>query len=141
MSRALFVSVLLAVGVLSGCAHPMIIKPEMQVLAADPSIRKIQKNVGLYISPENRSKEVTTPGGGGDKVRYLPYADMEIGFYKVLGDVFQNVTVLQSPRDADAIAKHSLAYVFEPEIVTLTRRPRRCSLGWRVTSLSIFNAR
>jgi hypothetical protein len=110
---------LLAVAALAGCAHPMIIKPEMEALTAAPQVERIQKNVGLYISAANRAKEVTTPGGGGDKVRYVPYADLESGLYKVLSDVFLDVSVLQAT-DADSIAKHSLAYVIEPEISTMS---------------------
>lgn len=108
---------LLAIAVLAGCAHPMIIKPEMNALDVAPTTERIQKKVGLYISAENRAKEVTTPGGGGDKVRYVPYADLETGLYKVLSDVFLDVAVLQA-RDAAAITQHSVAYVIEPEIFT-----------------------
>jgi hypothetical protein len=101
---------------LAGCAHPMNIKPDIQSL--EPVANHIQKNVGLYISPANRALEVTTAGGGGDKVRYHPYADMETGLYKALGNVFANVTVLNSPNDASAIAQHSLNYIVEPSITT-----------------------
>jgi hypothetical protein len=34
-----------------------------------------------------------------------------------LGDVFQDVSILQAT-DADSIAKHSVAYVIEPEVTT-----------------------
>lgn len=108
---------LLTIAALAGCAHPMIIKPEMEALAAAPAAERIQKKVGLYIPAANRQKEVTTPGGGGDKVRYVPYADLEPGIYKVLSDVFLDVAVLQV-MDAASIAQHSVAYVIEPEITT-----------------------
>ncbi|HEY7642971.1 MAG TPA: hypothetical protein VH814_24780 [Steroidobacteraceae bacterium] len=110
-------SLWLALAVLAGCAHPMIIKPEMEALSTTTNAERIQKKVGLYISAANRTKEVTTPGGGGDKVRYVPYGDIEPGLYKVLGDVFQDVSILPGT-DADSIAKHSVAYVIEPEIST-----------------------
>jgi hypothetical protein len=110
-------SLWLAIALIAGCAHPMIIKPELEALATAPSGERIQKKVGLYISAANKAKEVTTPGGGGDKVRYSPYADLEPGLYKVLGDVFQDVSILQAT-DADSIAKHSVAYVIEPEVTT-----------------------
>ena len=110
-------AILLAIAAMAGCAHPMIIKPELEALAVAPSGERIQKKVGLYIAAANRSKSVTTPGGGGDKVTYSPYADLEPGLYKVLSDVFQDVSILQAT-DADSIAKHSLAYVIEPEIAT-----------------------
>jgi hypothetical protein len=110
-------TLLLAIAALAGCSHPMIIKPEMEALTASPSAERIQKKVGLYIAAENRHKQVTSPGGGGDKVTYSPYADLEPGLYKVLGDVFQDVAVLQAA-DAAAMAQHSVAYVIEPKIFT-----------------------
>lgn len=106
---AAFVSLYLA-----GCAHPMNIRPDIDAL--QPAASRIQKNVGLYVSPANHALEVTTAGGGGDKVSYHPYADMETGFYKALGNVFASVTVVNSPHDAGAIAQHSINYIVEPTI-------------------------
>ncbi|MDE2136466.1 MAG: hypothetical protein KGJ68_03450, partial [Gammaproteobacteria bacterium] len=40
------------------------------------------------------------------------------GLYKVLGNVFANVTVVNSPHDAAAIAQHSLNYIIEPTVTT-----------------------
>lgn len=107
---------LLASLYVAGCAHPMNIKPDVQALA--PVNARIEKNVGLYISAADRELEVTSAGGGGDKVRYHPYADMETGLYKALGNVFASVTVLSSPNDAAAITRHSLSYIVQPTITT-----------------------
>jgi len=101
---------------LAGCAHPMNIRPDVESL--QPAATRIQKNVGLYVSPANHALEVTTAGGGGDNVKYHPYADMETGLYKVLGNVFANVTVVHAPHDAAAIAQHALNYIVEPTITT-----------------------
>jgi len=103
---------------LSGCAHNMNVKPDIETIAAVAPDARIAKNVGLYISPENRGKVVTSAGGGGDKVSYHPYADMETGLYKVLGNVFQNVTLLSSLSDVNSISQHSLVFVATPEITT-----------------------
>lgn len=116
MKNYKLVLALLASVYLGGCAHPMNIKPDIQAL--EPAGNRIQKNVGLYISPANRALEVTTAGGGGDKVRYHPYSDIETGLYKTLGNVFANVTVVSSPRDASAMTQHSLNYIVEPTITT-----------------------
>ena len=48
---------------------------------------------------------VVTPGGGGDKISYQPYRDIETAFYKMLTNVFGNVTKLKTPKDADAISR------------------------------------
>jgi hypothetical protein len=133
--RALRVAaVLLTVAAIAGCSHPMIIKPEMEALAVAPSAERIQKRVGLYIPAENRQKQVTSPGGGGDKVTYVPYADLEAGLYKVLSDVFLDVALLQAA-DAAAIAQHSVAYVIEPQI--LTKSSSSGLLTWMATDFTV----
>jgi hypothetical protein len=106
--------VLMAALVTGACAHPMNIKPDVDSLTAVEG--RIQKNVGLYISPEHRNQEVTSPGGGGDKVSYHPYTDKETGLYKALGNVFQSVTVLSAVNDKATIDQHSIKYVVEPQI-------------------------
>ena len=112
-------SLILAIAVLvTGCAHPMIIKPDVAVLAVPADSSRIDKNIGLYIAPENRAKVVTTPGGGGDKVTYHPYEDLETGIYQVLGNVFRNVSLLKSLNDEEYMAKNSLVLVATPEITT-----------------------
>jgi hypothetical protein len=102
----------------AGCAHQMTMRADVAGLAVPAGATRSPKNIGLYISPENRAKEVTTPGGGGDKVSYRPYADMETGLYKVLGNTFQNVDLLSTLSDVNSIAKHSLTLIAIPEITT-----------------------
>ena len=108
------------VAVVAGCTHPMTMKPDITGLAMPAGATVIAKNVGLHISPANRAKEVTTPGGGGDNVSYHPYADIETGLYKVFGNTFQNVDLLNSLSDVNSIAKHTLTMVAIPEITTTT---------------------
>jgi hypothetical protein len=136
----------LAVPVLAalvGCAHPMIIKPDIAALSAVavPESARIQKSVGLYIPEADKAKLVTTKGGGGDKVRYAPYADLETGIYKVLSDVFQRVTLLKSPTDAGS--QGAPTYVVQPEITTTSSSTG--ILTWMATDFSVsvnlrFNA-
>jgi hypothetical protein len=119
----------------AGCAHPMIIKPEMEALAVPANGDHIAKNVGMYISNANRQKEVTTPGGGGDKVTYRPYADLETGLYKVLSDVFQNVEILNAPLNSDGSQTKSLAFVIEPEVTT--KSSSSGVLTWMATDFTV----
>src|SRR5262245_53881342 len=118
MRNILTCATLLAAAVLAGCAHPMTIKPDLAAISkvTVPESSRIPKSVGLYISEADKAKLVTTPGGGGDKVRYTPYADLETGIYKVLSDVFQSVTVLTAP--VEAAAKGNITLVVQPEVVT-----------------------
>jgi len=117
--RSLRLGIVMAgVVMVGGCAHQMTMRADVAGLASPAGAKPIPKNIGLYISPENRAKEVTTPGGGGDKVSYHPYADMETGLYKVLGNTFQNVDLLSTLSDVNSIAKHSLTLIVIPEIAT-----------------------
>jgi hypothetical protein len=59
--------VLAVAALLVGCAHPMTIKPDIEKVSIGADARRIERNVGLYVSGENRGKEVTTPGGGGTR--------------------------------------------------------------------------
>jgi hypothetical protein len=102
----------------AGCAHQMTMRADVAELASPAGATPIPKNIGLYISPADRTQEVTTPGGGGDKVSYHPYADMETGLYKVLGNTFQNVDSLTTLSDVNTIAKHSLTLIAIPQITT-----------------------
>ena len=102
----------------SGCAHQMTVRPDVSGLAPPTGSTRIAKGVGLYISKADRAKEVTTPGGGGDKVSYHPYADMEPGLYKALANTFQEVDSLSALDDATSISKHSLTLIAIPEITT-----------------------
>jgi hypothetical protein len=62
--------------------------------------------------------KVTTPGGGGDKVAYYPYKELEPALQKVLNNVFQNIERVQSPNDPAYLKQHGIAYVFVPTIKT-----------------------
>jgi len=103
----------------TGCAHPISIKPKIAMLErADSSANRIDSKVGLYIPPASRSTEVTTAGGGGDNVRYFPYRDIEIGFQKILSNVFNDVAIIPcvpAPKDG---AGSAIDYIIIPEIIT-----------------------
>ena len=121
----------------TGCAHPIVISPDISKITveADGNARPIERNVGYYISLAKRDSPVETPGGGGDKVKYYPYREIETGFYSVLSNVFSDVTLLKSETDVEGIAQTDLAFIIIPEIVTdssspsmLTWPPKRFSV-------------
>ena len=88
------------------CAHQINITPPLNTLDAD-GISKIDKSVGYYISPDDLSKEVTTPGGGGDKVRYIPYKESEPALKKILSNIFTKVYSLPSVNDDQFISSNN----------------------------------
>ncbi len=103
--------------VLFGCAHSINITPPLNTLNNEGAV-KIEKNVGYYISPENLEKEVTTPGGGGDSVKYLPYKESEPALKQVLSNIFSHVFSVPSTTDEKFITSNNIAYIFTPEFET-----------------------
>ena len=103
---------------LSGCAHPISMAPDLAAVEKLASGPLIDRKVGYYLSDASRATEITTPGGGGDKVRYFPYRDLEAGLYKTLGTVFRDVAKVSSADDAVAIREGGLSLLLKPEIST-----------------------
>ncbi len=118
MKKILSVASYVAVfALLGGCAHSIVITPDTAKLGAAAS--KLSPNrVGYYISDEERTRKVITPGGGGDKVEYAPYKELEAGIYRVLNNVFSSVDQLKTENDAAFIADKKINFVLRPKITT-----------------------
>jgi len=78
----------------------------------------VDVKVAYYIAPETAALEITTPGGGGDNVRYYPYRDIEVGLRRVLATVFRTVVKLATAPTPGALSSEGVAYVIVPAIVT-----------------------
>lgn len=116
--RALpFLFLLTLISLTTGCAHPISMAPNLDGQTIT-STKKSQKVAAYYISDVDRALEVTTPGGGGDKVTYKPYADLELGLDAVLAKKFSAVYAMSSPDDAEFIKKHNVSYIFVPRLET-----------------------
>lgn len=126
---------LIVCAMLTACAHPLVISPDINKVT--PSLRSnlIPKSVGYYISPELLEKKVTTSGGGGDSVIYTPYKDTETAFYKMLTNVFTNVTRLKTPSESAVISKQSIDYIIVPEIATSSSSPS--AFTWPPTQFNV----
>jgi hypothetical protein len=118
----------------SGCAHQINITPPLNTLDLD-GVDKINKNVGYYISSEDLSKEVTTPGGGGDKIKYLPYKESEPALNKILSNVFVKVYPLTSPDDKQFLLLNDISYVFIPKIET--NSSSKSAFTWPPTNFTV----
>ncbi len=110
-------SLIVLVAVLAtGCAHQIEINPDMEkIIQAE---NKSEKIVGYYISAANKAKKVTTPGGGGDKITYQPYRDIESAFYTALSSKYKDVYSVKSLSESDFIKEKSIELIFVPEIET-----------------------
>ncbi len=116
MINAKYLLVLAAASILAACAHPIVISPDPGSLPT--SSEKISKNIGFVITAADRGLEVTSPGGGGDNVSYLPYRDLEFAIYSTLSSVFTNAVPLTTTEDKNKISSNQLNLIFVPTIKT-----------------------
>lgn len=104
---------------LAGCAHPIKVDPDTTKLQAlGANTEKSNAIVGYYIPDSLINLEVTTPGGGGDNVRYFPYRDIETGYKQALKNVFKDAAKLIAAPDFSRLKQQGIDYVIQPEIVT-----------------------
>lgn len=117
-----FIKVILAfalVTTLSGCAHKIEVTPYLSKIESLPNgVDSKSVSVGYYIPSELLSLEVTTPGGGGDNIRYFPYRDIETGYERVLSNVFSEVVQLATQPNYSTADQLRPDYVIQPQIVT-----------------------
>lgn len=128
-----FVIVIFLYVFLTGCAHNINITPEISKIDEAGNTQPLPSKVGYYFE-ENREKEVITPGGGGDKVKYKPYKDIETGFYKMLTNVFDEVHAIDSIQDEDVVSK-DLDYLIGLRVVT--NSGSSSAFTWPPTSFSV----
>jgi len=112
---------LLFVFVLAGCAHQINMTADVSQLELTPGVQPIPKNVGYYFVG-SREKMVETAGGGGDKVTYSPYKDIEGGIFKILSNIFKSALPITSDKDI-AIGKNDLSYIMAVEVSTNSSSP------------------
>jgi hypothetical protein len=112
------VTALVIVGslLLSGCAHQIQINPKTDGLQVSENM--VNKAVGYHIAEADRLKKVTSPGGGGDKVSYTPYKDVETALYTVLSNKFSDVYLVKSLENKAFIKDNAIELVFLPSIET-----------------------
>lgn len=101
---------------LTACAHPIGIGPLETPVRNEAGLSP--RKVAYVMTDADRTREVTTPGGGGDKISYFPYRDLEKSLRDALRAVYADVFVIPSTSDAEAIARFGVSYVFVPEITT-----------------------
>jgi hypothetical protein len=110
-------SLLAAFALLGGCAHSIVITPDAGKLGA-PAAKLSANKVGYFISDDERTRKVISPGGGGDRVEYAPYKELEAGIYRALSNVFASVDQLKSENDPAVIAEKKINFVMRPKITT-----------------------
>lgn len=124
---------LLTLTLLTACAHPITLGSDVTKLNGKGG-PKIDQKVGLLLTEEQRNLQVTTPGGGGDKVSYQPYRDLETGLYVALSESFAGVTKLTSAADPK-LTSENLRYVVKPTIATTSSSPS--PFTWPPTAFTV----
>ncbi|MCU7809642.1 MAG: hypothetical protein KZQ77_00190 [Candidatus Thiodiazotropha sp. (ex Notomyrtea botanica)] len=119
---------------LVGCAHKINLTPPLHTLDLK-EISQIAKNVGYHISADDLTKEVQTPGGGGDSVKYTPYSDLEPALEKALSNIFSDVYAVENLDDTGYLKSNDITYIFLPTIETDSSSSSL--LTWPPTDFSI----
>lgn len=109
------------IALLAACAHPIGISPLETPVRNETSLNP--KKVAYVMTDADRAREVTTPGGGGDKVSYFPHRDLEKAIRDALRAVYADVFVIKSATDTEAIKAFDVSFVFSPEITTTSESP------------------
>ena len=118
---------------LTACAHPIGISPLETPVRNEAGLNP--KKVAYVMTEADRAREVITPGGGGDKVSYFPYRDLEKSIRDALRSVYADVFVVKSASDREAIASFGVSYVFSPGITTSSSSPS--PFTWPPTQFAI----
>jgi len=124
-----------AVIAVTGCAHPISISPKADAAAQAPSVAKIDKSVAYVITPADMALEVTTPGGGGDKIKYQPYRDLDASLYASFSTVFKDVTKAASVDEAKGLSAKGVQLVIVPTIATTSSS--ESAFTWPPTKFSV----
>lgn len=135
MKRLLNILFALVIAVLTvGCAHPISLTADAGKLVGTAKVTKTDRKVGLVVTDDQKKLELQTPGGGGDKVSYFPYRDLESGMYVALSESFSSVSRVSSLSDPKAKAE-GLSLMFVPDVATTSYSPSL--LTWPPTVFTI----
>jgi hypothetical protein len=93
------------------------------------------QKAAYVMSEADRQKQVTTQGGGGDKISYYPYRDFERALRASLASVYADVSAVTSITDAAAIRATGASFVYRPEISTTSSSPS--PFTWPPTKFSV----
>ena len=103
--------------ILSACTHPITINPVSTPQQTGSNL--FSTKIAAYVMTDaDRSSQVTAPGGGGDKVSYFPYKDLEKGVRDVLKSLYSDVVLVNSPKNLEAIKQDGIAFVYSLNILT-----------------------
>lgn len=104
------------VTLITACAHPITIVPNKTPERGAPS--PSQKKAAYVMTESDRNKQVTSAGGGGDKVNYYPYRDVEKAIRDALRSIYADVIAISSSADFDLLKANDVSVIYTPVIST-----------------------
>ncbi|MBX3611860.1 MAG: hypothetical protein KF871_18355 [Hydrogenophaga sp.] len=122
LKRFLLLMALPVVAALVGCAHPISLTADTAPLMGLGTGQKVDRTAVLVMTEAQLAQEVVSPGGGGDKVSYKPYKDMQSGLYVALNEVFAQTRVATSLNDP-RVGNDPATLVVIPTITTTSYSP------------------
>jgi hypothetical protein len=118
---------------LTACAHAITIDPGPAKTSYQNKLSP--KKVGYVITDADKNRQVISAGGGGDKVSYYPYRDIERPLRDALKSIYTDVFAVASTSDSETIKKDELSMIFTPVITTTTKSSS--ILTWPPTDFTI----
>ncbi|HSX94023.1 MAG TPA: hypothetical protein VLG41_13930 [Hydrogenophaga sp.] len=106
---------------MAACAHPIGIGPLETPVRNEAGLSA--RKAAYVMTDADRAREVVTPGGGGDKISYFPYRDLEKAIRDALRAVYSDVFVVSAANDAKAINELGASVVYTPSVVTTSSSP------------------
>lgn len=117
-STARAISIFVLIPLISACAHPITINP---IKTPDRIETKLSPKKAAYVMTESdRNKQVTSSGGGGDKLTYYPYRDSEKAIRDALRSVYTDVIAITSSSDFGSIKENNISVIYTPVISTVS---------------------
>lgn len=121
----------------TGCTHKITITPEINNVKKGIEKKEIHNyNVGYYLSEIDKEKYVVTAGGGGDKIGYYPYKELEIGFRSILLDNFKKVYKVKTLNDMDYLKNKDIKFIFTYKLNTTSSS--ESMMTWPPTNFSVL---
>ncbi len=130
----LYLSLLLIL-LVTGCAHPIIMSPELSALRTD-NTTKTKAIAGYYISSADKTSQVESKGGGGDSVTYFPYKDTEAALKTILSNKFSKVYSLKQQTNDPLVKAKNIKFIFTPKITTDSHSSS--ALTWPPTDFTVI---
>lgn len=121
------------VTLITACAHPITIVPNKTPERGVSSLS--QKKAAYVMTESDRNKQVTSAGGGGDKVNYYPYRDVEKAIRDALRSIYADVIAISSSADFDLLKANDVSVIYTPVISTASSSDS--AFTWPPTSFRV----